>query len=616
MRDVSMFMLMLGLVNARTLRQSDFDQGTVILDKPGVYTLASDIEFNPFPVSPGESAYQSGGLVPPRLIGRVYDPAAFGIGFFSAISISGPGVTLDLNGFEMTQSKEHALMQRFYAHIELANMPFLPTQGPHTFGTRIIPATDVVVKNGHLGRSSHHGIHGNSNTNVLLQNLTFHDFEVAAIALNQGKNVRMEDIDVLPNRRDVPIMGIWSAGLFLRPYVNHIATREPDFPLTVNGMRETARSIQGSLEASVNTVFDDIVSRNRSFINKHAHPEEFGLFHNREGVVDGNCYGILLNPKGVAVNGFPNGTEVEMMSSNVTMTRVHVRQVKCFTNEIPVLKGRDGAQLDPIGAAFQTYNRHPDTGFELSLSSSSILSARYTGNVVSNAQALVAKAILHGLFRDSPLSTKRNTIDGSTLEWIETSGPMSTLLESVGGYVCNGDVMFHVNKGAIGMKLDGVNGLHVKDCSVADIQNVGPAGSDLCNDNSPYRLKLGKSHPLATLPGYGGAETRGCSFSGSRHVVLENFDLSTVSSHYGASFGLDGVVGFHNLTFKDCSLSKVYSCGALGSPTVYSGNPTRFPASFYLHGRAHVERVSEVEESTPLPRSCPVHEYPTEFHLI
>ena len=41
------------------------------------------------------------------------------------------GSVLDLNGFTIEQSQEHALNQRFYANIETAGAPFVVGQGPH-----------------------------------------------------------------------------------------------------------------------------------------------------------------------------------------------------------------------------------------------------------------------------------------------------------------------------------------------------------------------------------------------------------------------------------------------------------------------------------------------------
>ena len=94
-------------------------------------------------------------------------------------------VIIDLNNHTLKQSEKHAFQQRFYANIELANSPFIPKQGPGDFkgsGT-FKPSKNVLVMNGTLGRTSHHGIHANSATNIILYNLDITNFEVAGIAL-------------------------------------------------------------------------------------------------------------------------------------------------------------------------------------------------------------------------------------------------------------------------------------------------------------------------------------------------------------------------------------------------------------------------------------------------
>lgn len=67
-------------------------------------------------------------------------------------------------------------MQRFYAHIKLANQPFIPKQGPANFWGNFKSANNVIIKNGKFGLSSHHSIHGNNNSNVILKNVQFYDF--------------------------------------------------------------------------------------------------------------------------------------------------------------------------------------------------------------------------------------------------------------------------------------------------------------------------------------------------------------------------------------------------------------------------------------------------------
>ena len=156
------------------LTADDFRYGTYIIDEPGVYRLGEDISFNPnspatltaavadgsippwLPAALGWSspvtAYHSsmplftqlttepdGPFTPGGPMDARYDPAAYGVGFFAAIAIEADDVVLDLAGHTIEQSAEHALLQRFFAVIELADQPFVPSQGPAGFGARSSP---------------------------------------------------------------------------------------------------------------------------------------------------------------------------------------------------------------------------------------------------------------------------------------------------------------------------------------------------------------------------------------------------------------------------------------------------------------------------------------------
>ena len=195
---------------------ADFATGTLIIDKPGAYRLCEDITFHPNP--PSETVSPAEAFAPE--FGDLYDENSFGLGFFSAIAIAADDVDLYLNGHTLEQSKGHALIQRFYANIELNNSPFIADAGPAQFvgeGDTFHASSNVrIIGPGTLGRSSHHGIHGNNNANIEITNVTFEDFEVAAISLNNADGVQIRDNTVIGNRKDVPVTGMFSAAHFIR----------------------------------------------------------------------------------------------------------------------------------------------------------------------------------------------------------------------------------------------------------------------------------------------------------------------------------------------------------------------------------------------------------------
>ena len=153
---VSWFVASARMTDAGTvteLYQSDFITGPYIIDEPGIYRLAEDISFNPNSTALlGTDAYHAGFPLPNQFApSGPYNPSAFGIGFFAAIAITAQNVVLDLAGHTIEQSKEHALLQRFFAVIELADQPFIPEQGPSDFGADIKSAINVFIMNGPIG---------------------------------------------------------------------------------------------------------------------------------------------------------------------------------------------------------------------------------------------------------------------------------------------------------------------------------------------------------------------------------------------------------------------------------------------------------------------------------
>lgn len=608
--------LLSGYAQAATqIYQSDFTWGTYIIDQPGHYQLAEDISFAPNAVGaltnavadgtiPFAIAQQLGLATPPAMVTAAasgaplatqfrhspsnasftpggpltpnYDPAAYGLGFFAAIVITADNVVLDLKGHTIEQSPEHALLQRFFSVIELAEQPFIPAQGPANFGETIETANHVVIRNGTIGRSAHHGIHGNGNRNVVVSNVDFLGYEVAALALNGVRGLLVVNADA-ENRKDVPVLGTFSSARFIAPYLQDLVRRGASTQLHANGAQLSAQQALADIQGAINTVYADVINgtANTSYpqIDGSAHPEEYALFHNSKGLVDGNSYSFLVNNVGVAVNGFPLRSATDK-SRVAIFYNVTVRDQQAFINEIVALKGAEGAATDPIGAVWQLQNRHPDTGALLTMNPTAA-GDLYTGNVVANAQALVAKAIHAGDFEESNLDVSRNSITPEMIRWVEATPGFEVLAQiSDAGpeYLCNGDSMFHVNKGVIGYNISAVNFALLANTSVLGLHNSGIPGSSLCGDYSN-----GLSHPQATLPGYGGASARGYAFAGAKWVSVRNGQVDDLTADSGHASGVDVLTDSKRISLdriKVTNLSAGLTLGSNASESNFEGpNP-------------------------------------------
>ena len=234
------------------LYNSDFQNGTLRIKKPGIYRLQENIIFNPnesndFSPTPEQI---SSGLYPENMSGPYH------LGFFAAITVETENVIIDLNGFTIKQSDLHKLQQRFYANIELANSPFIPNQGPSAFigvgGYRA--ANRVLVMNGTSGSTSHHGIHSNTANNVVLHNLTFNNFEVAGIALNGTTNAVFNNLTIENNDKNIPVLSTYSQARFIRKFLNVAKERKPDLKLTTT---KTINSIITNIQNDLDNTFEN-----------------------------------------------------------------------------------------------------------------------------------------------------------------------------------------------------------------------------------------------------------------------------------------------------------------------------------------------------------------------
>ena len=114
---------------------------------------------------------------------------------------------MDLNEHVLEQSKAFFFQQGFFSVIELGSQPFLPMHGPGNFGANPKVAENVIIKNGVIGRSSHHGIHGNNNKNIQIINVQIKHFVTHGVQLNGFADITLKDIDIGPSNDMVELNG-------------------------------------------------------------------------------------------------------------------------------------------------------------------------------------------------------------------------------------------------------------------------------------------------------------------------------------------------------------------------------------------------------------------------
>jgi hypothetical protein len=215
-----------------------------------------------------------------------------------------------------------------------------------------------------LSTSSHHCIHGNGSKHVKIHDIICEDFEVCGFSLNGFEHAEIRDVEIRRIRMEVPVLGIWSAGRFILPYLEYLIDSGSTTTLRVQGREKDATCVYNELVRAQKNVYEDIACKKRVFISYKDHPEEHELFHNARQCIDGNAYGINFNRLGVAVSGLALKEDAEAgdtWSKDIVMENVDIWDLHVNVEETVGLKDLNednkadfvaGAQKDPVGAMF------------------------------------------------------------------------------------------------------------------------------------------------------------------------------------------------------------------------------------------------------------------------
>jgi len=302
----------------------------------------------------------------------------------------------------------------------------------------------------------------------------------------------MNDIDIDNKNMEIKFNSLLSQAQFILPFLEKIDSTERMF---LGGKLKTVQDVTNALKDEIKLVYDSIKSKDIQYPNN-------GLFHN-EGGLDANMYGIVLNSKGIAVNGFKQLKEdYECGNNNIVLNDVSIKnihskssEIKCLTSNKTLVTNNYGgsAIVGPAGDVFDFTKVVDENGL-------------YNGNLYSDAQLIVAK------FLDT-----RSNIPLELLEW--ATGLTQETLESVitknKFYIIDGrDSMAHVMKGNIALFCSQVYRMIGNKISIQNIQN-----------NSESTTKDVSA-------------CYGILFTGCKNIDIDNYSIYNVNSKKGLSADL------------------------------------------------------------------------------
>ncbi len=469
------------------LNNNDFINGTYRITSPGYYKLSENIIFSP-------NSNNNGKPTPEQLKCL---PKSFILGFFAAITIETENVILDLNNFSIRQSEIHFVQQTFYSHIELASSPFVKLQGPANFGNDIKFGKNITIKNGILGLSSHHGIHGNGNSNVIIKDLLIKDYGVAAIALNGGNNLLICNINIDNSNINIPFNSLLSHSLFILPFLSKLNKRIPNDKSFFNHKEKTVQEIFINLNNEINKAFESI-KLNTSYE---------GIFKNDSSKYDANIYGIVLNSIGVVVNDFkPLRDDETFGNENIVLEKITMTNIISNGNEIKLLSNYDMFELSQ-GYGSKNIFQGP-VGDIFNWQACINQSGKYISNVVSDAQLTLANFGIND-------ELGRTFIPKELILWAQGNSSIYDLINLKQFFIIGGgDSMAHIMKGNIGLFISQGNKIIIDKLTIDTI--INNSESQLQKVNSSF----------------------GILFTGSKNITLSNYIIKNIISKQNNQFDI------------------------------------------------------------------------------
>ena len=272
---------------------------------------------------------------------------------------------------------------------------------PLNFDTSgLISAKRVFIHGRVMVRRSHHGVQGNENGRVTIEDVDFEGFEVASVSLN-GVDILLVRDCTASSRRDLPVKAMFSAARFIHAKMRDLDKAGTRTTLSVRWDTRTSMDVRAALEYAILNVYEDVVL-GTGYINEKAHPEEYGLFHNTLDVINGNGFGFPTNPLGVAVHVFTKwlGHTRDLNhgappSKRVVFQNVNVTNLAFSVDEVVGLRISEEGEptTDAVSSLVQLHNVHPRTKEPLTVST--ILNDQgcvYIGNILLDAQSFFGKS--------------------------------------------------------------------------------------------------------------------------------------------------------------------------------------------------------------------------------
>eukprot|EP00397_Hematodinium_sp_SG-2012_P005691 GEMP01005713.1.p1 GENE.GEMP01005713.1~~GEMP01005713.1.p1 ORF type:complete len:804 (+),score=128.31 GEMP01005713.1:251-2662(+) len=453
------------------------DDRALRITKPGKYILDEDIVFD-FE----ESAKN---LTSPMQWGNVI-----------GIAIEVSGVELDMDGHTLSMSDRFMGRQRFWNHIELNNMVFRGPQGLYK-GDLLTPS-DIIIRNGKFGQTSHMGIQGIENGRVLLEDLTFESFEVVAISCKDCNDVTIRRCTMDNTNLRVPsnsfFAQLWSTTRHIFKHKKTIAASS----LMRRAWTDMRRKDWG-----------------RAFNGNS------GLFEASGNLPQGSIFGIQLKTT--------EGRKSKVPSERALIDTVNIKNIRNGEGVRVGLSFKDKQIICQNENALDFLGYFDAQGNPKEVNGQSLDVVIFRACVITGGDEM-------------PEALKNYTSKGSHKNIFEVDMDESgTKLKKYFGT----DIRGHEPSGATGIRIKGYKNVILRNIKINGVSN-GETGANLGDHSnlSAFQNKAFSNFPAvwngpsSSQRVFKQANAYGVSFDGVTNGILSNAEIQNVQSRSGLAFGV------------------------------------------------------------------------------
>lgn len=501
-------------LETKIIYQKDFDDfveknnSPYIINKSGYYKLGENIKINFF-----SNIYDSLNL-------NEKNPNPFGNP--AAFIIATSYVIFDLNGYAIFQSVQDYCVQRFFAIVQLNLLPFNLNTGPITseLRTQQFTAHYCIIKNGVLGLSSHQSLLGNNNTNIIIEKINCEDFEVSGINLNNCKNLFIENSIVgrslgTINGRLIPLSPIFAGFTFSHKLMTSVIRSTNN-----SEKKKIALDIQSEIEDYLLPIFTiiynnksltDIFSKLKNFVMEN---EKYKIIFNKSGKSICNIHGIKITGPNPSIGPFHNHLEEvsNQYSEYITIKNVCIENIiGCVEEEL--LFTDDGIPI------------HICAGLKLSYS---LLNNNIIKSLINS---------IYNLTKDDENLNKliKTNITKDTLDFINNGLNINNNFGLIRGM----DIMAHMNKGTLGIRLGSCNNVDIENIKINNIKNLGRKLEEDILEEVKNKFKniniIYSDTKLFDPLVYIGTYSLGIINSGCKNIITKDCIINSIESPYGCS---------------------------------------------------------------------------------